>query len=194
MMTIYESVKASVTPRMAAERYGLRVHPNGMVCCPFHPDWHPSMKLNPDYYYCFGCGSSGDVVDLTAKLLGIPAAEAAQRLTKDFALSNQSSTLSELNRQKGQIDPEHLCYRVFSDYLSILQRWKERYPPASPDDAPNPRFTEACHMLEYVRYTTELLTVSTREERQKLVDDLMTDGRIHLLRERLQTIREDEHA
>lgn len=63
-MTIYESVKASVTPRMAAERYGLKVHPNGMACCPFHPDRHPSMKLNQDYYYCFGCGSRGDVVDL----------------------------------------------------------------------------------------------------------------------------------
>ena len=194
MMTIYKSVKASVTPRMAAERYGLEVQPNGMACCPFHPDRHPSMKLNPDYYYCFGCGSSGDVVDLTAKLLGIPAAEAAQRLTKDFALSNQSSTLSELNRQKGQIDRERLCYRVFSDYLSILQRWKERYPPASPDDAPDSRFTEACHMLEYVRYTTDLLATGTREERQELVADLMSNDRIHLLRERLQVIREAEHA
>ena len=194
MMTIYKSVKASVTPRMAAERYGLRVHPNGMVCCPFHPDRHPSMKLNPDYYYCFGCGSSGDVVDLTEKLLGVPASEAVQRLTKDFALSNQTSALSDLNRQKGQIDPEHLCYRVFSDYLSILQRWKERYPPASPDDAPNPRFTEACHMLEYVRYTTDLLATGTREERQDLVADLMTNGRIYLLRERLQILREAEYA
>ena len=100
----------------------------------------------------------------------------------------------QLNRQKGQIDPEHLCYRVFSDYLSILQRWKERYPPASPDDAPDSRFTEACHMLEHIRYMTDLLATGTREERQELVADLMTNDRIHLLRERLQVIREAEHA
>lgn len=192
-MTIYESVKASVTPRMAAERYGLQVLPHGMACCPFHPDRHPSMKLNPDYYYCFGCGSSGDVVDLTAKLLGTSAAEAAQKLVNDFALSDRPVP-AELNQQRLVNDQERFCHRVLNDYLHILQRWKERYPPVSPDDAPDPRFTEACHMLEYVRYMTDLLAIGTREERQKLVDDLMTGGRIHLLRERLQAIREDEHA
>lgn len=193
MMTIYESVKASVTPRMAAERYGLRVHPNGMVCCPFHPDRHPSMKLNPDYYYCFGCGSSGDVVDLTARLLGISALEAAQKLADDFALSDRPVP-AESNQQRDLIDRERLCHHALSDYLHILQRWKERYPPASPDDVPDPRFTEACHMLECIRYTTDLLATGTRVERQKIVDDLMTDGRIHLLQERLQAIREDEHV
>lgn len=192
-MTLYESVKTSVTPRMAAERYGLEVQPNGMACCPFHPDRHPSMKLNPDYYYCFGCGSSGDVVDLTAKLLSISSAEAAQKLADDFALSNRSAR-AEPNRQRDLIDRERLCHRVLSDYLSILQRWKERYPPASPDDVPDPRFTEACHRLECIRYTMDLLAIGTRVERQKIVDDLMTDGRIHLLQEHLQSIREGEHV
>lgn len=192
-MTIYESVKASVTPRMAAERYGLRVHPNGMVCCPFHPDRHPSMKLNPDYYYCFGCGSSGDVVDLTARLLGISALEAAQKLADDFALSDRPVP-AESNQQRDLIDRERLCLRALSDYLHILQRWKERYPPASPDNVPDPRFTEACHMLEHIRYMTDLLATGTREERQDLVADLMTNGRIYLLRERLQILREAEYA
>ena len=125
MMTIYESVKASVTPRMATERYGLKFHPNGMACCPFHPDRHPSMKLNPDYYYCFGCGSSGDVVDLTARLLGISALEAAQKLADDFALSDRPVP-AESNQQRDLIDRERLCHRALSDYLHILQRWKEK--------------------------------------------------------------------
>lgn len=49
-MTIFEAVKSTVTPRMAAEHYGMTVARNGMVCCPFHNDRHPSMKLNED---CF---------------------------------------------------------------------------------------------------------------------------------------------
>lgn len=44
-MKLFESVKVAVTPRQAAETYGLRVLPNGMTCCPFHEDRHPSMKL-----------------------------------------------------------------------------------------------------------------------------------------------------
>ena len=48
-MTIFEAVKSTVTPRMAAEHFGLSVSRNGMACCPFHNDRHPSMKLNEDY-------------------------------------------------------------------------------------------------------------------------------------------------
>ena len=44
-MTIFEAVKTTVAPRMAAEHFGLRVSRSGMVCCPFHDDRHPSMKL-----------------------------------------------------------------------------------------------------------------------------------------------------
>ena len=49
-MTIFEAVKSIVTPRMAAEHFGLNVSRNGMVCCPFHDDRHPSMKLYEDHY------------------------------------------------------------------------------------------------------------------------------------------------
>ena len=45
-MTIFEAVKTTVAPRMAAEQFGLSVSRNGMVCCPFHDDRHPSMKDN----------------------------------------------------------------------------------------------------------------------------------------------------
>lgn len=56
-MTIFEAVKSTVTPRMAAEHFGLNVSRYGMACCPFHDDRNPSMKLNEDYFYCFGCGA-----------------------------------------------------------------------------------------------------------------------------------------
>ena len=53
-MNLFDTVKAAVTPRMAAERYGLPVRQGNMICCPFHDDRTPSMKLNEDYFYCFG--------------------------------------------------------------------------------------------------------------------------------------------
>ena len=60
-MNIFETVKAAVTVRQAAEHYGLKINRSGMICCPFHDDRHPSLKLNEDYFYCFGCGAKGDV-------------------------------------------------------------------------------------------------------------------------------------
>ena len=68
-MNLFENVKAVVTVRQAAEHYGLKVGRGNMACCPFHNDHTPSMKLNEDYFYCFGCGATGDVIDLTATLV-----------------------------------------------------------------------------------------------------------------------------
>ena len=35
-MNIFETVKAAVTVRQAAEHYGLKINRSGMICCPFH--------------------------------------------------------------------------------------------------------------------------------------------------------------
>lgn len=74
-MNIFETVKAAVTVRQAAEHYGLKINRSGMICCPFHDDRHPSLKLNEDYFYCFGCGAKGDVIDFVARLLDLSAYE-----------------------------------------------------------------------------------------------------------------------
>ena len=34
------------------------------------------MKLNERYFYCFGCGATGDVIDFVARLFGLNSYEA----------------------------------------------------------------------------------------------------------------------
>ena len=85
-MTIYGTIKAAISVKQAAEHYGLKVNRNGMACCPFHNDRHPSLKLNEDYFFCFGCGAKGDVIDLVARLFNLSSYEAAQKLASDFGL------------------------------------------------------------------------------------------------------------
>ena len=79
-MTFFETVKNAVTVKQAAEHYGCKVNRGDMICCPFHDDRHPSMKLNEDYFYCFGCGTTGDVIDFVARLFGLSSYEAAKKL------------------------------------------------------------------------------------------------------------------
>ena len=67
-MSIYTQIKNAVSVKEAAERYGLSVTRNGMARCPFHEDHSPSLKLNEDYYYCFGCHATGDVIDFVSNL------------------------------------------------------------------------------------------------------------------------------
>lgn len=58
-MNIFQQVKENVSTRQAAEVYGLKINRNGMACCPFHHDRHPSMKVDK-VFYCFACGEKGD--------------------------------------------------------------------------------------------------------------------------------------
>ena len=193
-MTIFEAVKSTVTPRMAAEHFGLNIGRNGMICCPFHDDRHPSMKLNEDYFYCFGCGAKGDVIEFTSKLFGITALEAAQKLSTDFGIkTDKPSVLAKLSQYRTQADNERLCFRVLREYLQILQDWKQRFSPKTPDDDMDDRFVEACHMLECTQYMLDLLTIGSPEERTALVSDMMKDNKITLLQERLREVKEESN-
>ena len=112
-MTIFEAVKTTVAPRMAAEHFGLSVNRNGMVCCPFHVDRHPSMKLYEDHYHCFGCQANGDVIAFSSKLFGITPLEAAQKIAADFGIrEDRPSVLAKLKMYTTQAENEKLCFRV----------------------------------------------------------------------------------
>ena len=85
-MDLFTQIKMAVSVKEAAEYYGLEVNRGNMVCCPFHADRTPSMKLNEDYFYCFGCGAHGDVIDLVAKLFNLSSYDAAKKLAYDFGI------------------------------------------------------------------------------------------------------------
>ena len=76
-----------------------------------------------------------------------------------------------------------MCFRVLTDYLHLLEDWKVRYAPKTPDDALDDRFMESCQMLDYIEYLADILTVGNLEERVALVDKLMQDGKIAFLQE-----------
>lgn len=51
-------------------------------CCPFHADRSPSFTIfsGGRRYHCFGCGSSGDVLDFVGRLHGVGLRDAAEML------------------------------------------------------------------------------------------------------------------
>ena len=192
-MDLFTQIKMAVSVKEAAEYYGLEVNRGNMICCPFHADRTPSMKLNEEYFYCFGCGAHGDVVALTAQLFDLPPAEAAKKLAADFGIVEQKpSVLTKLRRSKSQAELESRSFRVLGDYLQILQDWKAHCAPQSPEDAIGPRYAEACHMLERIENMLDILTCGTPKERAEVVTDLQKDNRLALMEARNRQIREDE--
>ena len=195
-MTIYETIKAAISVKQAAEHYGLKVNRNGMTCCPFHNDRHPSLKLNEDYFFCFGCGAKGDVIDFVARLFNLSSYEAAQKLAVDFGLDPKPPTAAALLKPKHPCirqfrEDEMLCFRVLTDYLHLLERWKVQYAPKMPEDTIDDRFVEACQMLDYIEYLADIMTVGNLEDRVSVVDELMKEGKIAFLQDYLARKRKE---
>jgi len=169
---VFETVKQSITIREAAERYGIEVKRGGMACCPFHDDKNPSMKLNEEYFYCFGCGATGDVIDLTARLYNLSPKEAAEKLAQDFGLIYDSQAPPRRNyvRQKTEArkfrEDRQRCYRVLSDYYYLLKKWEADRSPRTPEEEPHPRFVEAIQKKPYVDYLLDLFLYESEEEQK----------------------------
>ena len=203
--SVFEVVKQSVAVREAAEMYGIAVGRGGMACCPFHDDRHPSLKLNEDYFYCFGCGATGDVIDFTARLYDLSPKEAAEKLAQDFGLAYDSKAPIRRNyvRQKSEVqlrkeNREH-AWRVLADYYHLLRKWEADYSPRTPDEDPHPRFLEAIQKKDYMAYLLDIFLDSSTEEQDQWIAEhtaelAAIERRVNLMadkptnRERLQQI------
>lgn len=55
---------------------------NYQACCPFHNEKTPSFSVSPDkqFYYCFGCGASGNVISFIMEYDGLEFVEAVEDL------------------------------------------------------------------------------------------------------------------
>ncbi len=151
-MSLFETIKAAVTTRQAAESFGLTVDKSGMALCPFHDDHHPSLKLDKRYY-CFACGESGDVIDFTAKFFGISTHSAAIKLARDFGIDPRPPT--QLNIPKPDAEPlpeEQPCILFLGQEVQKLRRWKREYAPENPNEPYDDRFVEACRELSRAEY------------------------------------------
>ena len=175
-MKLFESVKAAVPLRQAAEHYGLTVSRNGMTCCPFHEDRHPSLKLNEDFFYCFGCGPSGDVIDFTARLFGISLKDAAEKLAADFGIS--AETKQVFIRQNPSRPDELRCRWALTDYLHLLKKWKTQYAPNTPEDSLDDHFVESCQQYDRIAGLLEMLDEASPTQRSHAVSALTADGSV----------------
>ena len=177
MDNLFETVKQSITIREAAERYGIEVKRGGMVCCPFHDDKNPSMKLNKEYFYCFGCGATGDVIDLASRLYNLSPKEAAEKLAQDFGLIYDSQAPPRRNyvRQKTETqqfrEDRQRGYRILSDYYYLLKKWENAYSPHTPEEEPHPLFVEAIQKKTYVEYLLDLFLYENEEEQKAWITE-----------------------
>ena len=193
-MNVFETIKAAVPMREAAEHYGLRVLPNGMACCPFHDDHHPSLKLNEDYFFCFGCNAHGDVIDFTARLWGLSAQEAVEKLRGDFGIETGQMPIPFPTFPAAAPNLEQLCICVLKEYLRLLQIWRLRYAPVTLGSDLDERFVESIRMESMVDFFQDTLVTGDATQREWILQAFQKDSTIYELRDYVEKRNKEENG
>ena len=172
-----------------------------MTRCPFHEDHTPNMKLNDAYYYCFGCGATGDVIDLTARLFDLSCLQAARKLVQDFDLSPDKPPSGAVALPKPPIAPSNAhqediahCLRVLYDYHNLLTRWRTEYAFLTPEEPLDERFAEALHMSGIVDNLIDHLTYGPVSKRANAAKKLLAGQLFPRFEARLDTLKAKEAA
>ena len=177
-MTIFNDIKELVDVPTAARSYGVEVHRGNMALCPFHRERTPSCKLYADHYYCFGCQAHGDVIKLTQALFGLKPIEAVKQLNSDFGLGldlDKPPDMEKINRRRQEIAKqkaeqaraEHM-YDVLLRYFTLLDKYKMRYAPTSPDAKTDRRFVYALQNIGYAAYLLEAFDRYDKEGQKEI--------------------------
>lgn len=140
-----------------------------MICCPFHADRDPSMKVDTRFH-CFGCGADGDVIDFTAKLFQLSFRQAVEKLTADFGLSGTSSTQNSLRYRPPAKNPKDQLYQTLCEYRSLLASWRTIYAPQNPAEKLHPCFVASQHYTDWAQYLLDIFLHGTSYEKQQLLN------------------------
>lgn len=204
-MNIFKAVKDAISTREVASFYGIRVNRNGMCCCPFHNDKHPSMKID-NRYHCFGCGEDGDVINFVGKLYGLSSYDAAVKIITDFNLgipiTNKGITTTS-TKPATSLDTKANIYntqRAFQEYkrdallllhryLDFLHKAERDFAPASPEvlEQPHPFFEEALMKKDFIDWLIDELTFGDITSQLELLTTY--GGTIQYVKNRLSEIK-----
>ena len=172
-----QTIKDRLTMREVLERYGYEHNKKGFLCCPFHSEKTPSMKIFEKDYHCFGCGENGDIITFVQKLFNLSFSETLRKIDLDFGLNIYSEytfeELRQLHYKQRAIEAErkrkkHQKENAAKEYWKAFDEWKrlddnrKLYRPKDPDEELHPLFVESLQKLEYQKYALECAETEVR--------------------------------
>ena len=113
--TAAQTIRDTVPMEEILSLYGYKTR-RGAMCCPFHGDKNPSLKIYPRTggWHCFGCGRGGSVIDFVMEQEGCSFPTAVRAIDKKLKL--------------GLIDPEEDAMDARD--VQRLQAWLDDFVSA----------------------------------------------------------------
>ena len=173
-MDYASDIKRAVTTREAAEYYGLQINRTGYICCPFHHEKTPSLKLYKNgSWHCFGCGKGGDVISFVQDYFGLTFPQAMEKLNDDFHLGlpiNEKPTQRQqqdaarkayerrkmVEAQKKAEEAAKSAYYEALDYYVAIDTVVRKLKPKTPDFPICDAWAEALKQLPVAEYKLEM--------------------------------------
>ncbi len=115
-MALYAEVNRLVSERISLDKLiskyaKLEPTGKGFKClCPFHNEKTPSFHINTDmnFFYCFGCGISGNAITFLMKKEGYSYIDAVRKLGEDFNIPELLKDEPKIDREAEQLRNEIL--------------------------------------------------------------------------------------
>lgn len=162
-------IKDKLTMRDVLARYGFEPK-KGFICCPFHSEKTPSMKIHDTWFYCFGCGEKGDIIAFVQKLFGLSCSESLKKIDGDFSLglygqlafeemrrTHYAAVARKAKADRERAEKQHIedeYWAAYNEYWRLKDN-KEQYAPKSSSEELHPLYVEALQKLAYQEYLLE---------------------------------------
>ncbi|MCH2558263.1 MAG: DNA primase [Alcanivorax sp.] len=104
---------------------------NYSACCPFHQEKTPSFTVAPDkqFYYCFGCGASGNAVGFLMEYDHLHFPEAVEQLATRAGMEIPREEGHDARKEKAKRDRLQTLY----DLLTRAERFYRQQLKSAPD-------------------------------------------------------------
>jgi DNA primase len=149
-----EEIKRSLTMQEIACFYGFKPNRQNYIPCPFHSEKTASLRLYDKSFYCFGCGTGGDLIKFVQLYFNISFPQALIRINSDFRLGLTDKKPVHSRPIKREPTPAELYETEYNEkweeYHELL--WaREKLKPKSDDEALNPLFVKSLQKLEHLQ-------------------------------------------
>lgn len=149
-----DGIKQSLTMQEIACFYGFKPNRQNYIRCPFHSEKTASLRLYDKSFYCFGCGTGGDLIKFVQLYFNISFAQALIRINSDFRLGLSDKKPVHSRPVQRKPTPEEL-YEIeynkkWEEYHKLLFA-REKLKPKSDDEALNPLFLKSLQKLEHLQ-------------------------------------------
>jgi DNA primase len=118
---IVEVVDSRVRLKKAGKNYS--------ACCPFHSEKTPSFTVSAQkqFYYCFGCGASGNAVGFVMEHDSLSFPEAVEALAQQAGLEVPTDSLQS-EASKTAEDARQRCYHLLEQSADFYARQLREHP------------------------------------------------------------------